>query len=710
MGGFYFGLYQPEVLNNKTLKHSGSIKSHLEVIPNECIWDTTKCIMNIENDKVITLINWLPVSDDSAMIYSKISAGKFDGYLKKCARCFREFAGPVFLNFAPGFDDKSKAWYANSSRSKEYVKAWQYIYTFFNDMGISNLTWIWSPKRSSSISYYPGPKFVDWVGFSVLNYGGDEVGNNGYSFSQLYKPLRKSYGVFQKPVMIYEFGTVNSASSFQWYKEALTEINSSFKEIHSVILYNKEQQFDTWHNGQISKMSFDFRIRNEKVLAVISEKLEQERFGEALLQQEHLRVKSDRAYRSPFISGTPGSFSLMVNAKPFYIRGVAYNTAHDWRDGNMPLTRKQVEKDFTMIREMGANTIRRYDQGVYDRNVLNIADEYNLKVMYGFWFDPKVDYYKDSARVREYMEDVEEKVLQFRDHTSVLAWSLGNETWGLLKHRYTKPYLTKVRDAYVKMIESLAQKIHQLDPSHPVFSCMEHEEYQIPGELVAFHDGAPSVDVMGVNSYYREQISKLNHLTWQFDSLRPYLVSEFGPRGYWDPKYNRVKNGSLVEDNDSEKATWYSEQWDKYVYAHKGFNVGGFAYCWHDRMEGSNTWFGLTDFKGRPKSSYYALKKAWTKGEDKLPEEFAIQAPENIKPGEKYVFKALSKKEDTSFKYEWYLHKDEFLSRIENVEIAENGKDAVVEIPVKPSDYRLYLYVSDKEGRVSTASVPVKVK
>src|SRR5690606_23108375 len=106
--------------------------------------------------------------------------------------------------------------------------------------------------------------------------------------------------------------------------------------------------------------------------------------------------------------------------------------------------------------------------------------------------------------------------MRYKDYSSVLSWGVGNETWGLLKHRYAKPYLTRVRNAYVNMVEHVAQRIHSLDPTRPVITCIEHEEYQIAGELTAFRDAAPSIDIMGINSYYREQISKLNHIAWQF--------------------------------------------------------------------------------------------------------------------------------------------------------------------------------------------------
>jgi hypothetical protein len=416
-------------------------------------------------------------------------------------------------------------------------------------------------------------------------------------------------------------------------------------------------------------------------------------------------------YDSKFVKGSAGNFDLLVDGKPFYIRGVAYNTGHDWRDGNMPLVRRQVEKDFDGIRAMGANCIRRYNHNIYDRNVLNIAEEKDLKVVFGFWFDPKIDYYRDTLQVQEYMAEVEEQVLQFRDHKAVLAWSVGNETWGLLKHRYSKPYLTKVRESYLAMVEKLAERIHTLDPSRPVFSSMEHEEYQLPGELAAYHDQAPSIDVIGVNSYYKEQLSRLNHVFYQFDSLRPYYISEFGPRGYWDPKYNRTEKGLLVEDSESEKADWYRSQWRSYVSGNKGYNVGGVAYCWHDRMEGSFTWFGLSDFKGRMKPAYYALREEWTGKKQKALPSYRILSPVEYRAGQSLVFTAFSKeKARTDLSYEWYLLKNDYLEKVDNVEVLGDGHQAMVEIPGDPASYRLYLYVTDEDNNTSTASIPLLIE
>ncbi|HEX8515153.1 MAG TPA: glycosyltransferase [Bacteroidia bacterium] len=706
IGGFFTGITLGE--NESTIKVgqlNQSLKNNFEIVSVHAPLDTNAIagaeLNMFKSMNVIPMINLdMPSTDDST--WRNISSGKYDAYLEKYAAALREYSNPVYMNFSPGFDDKQNL----HNSSYEFVKAWQYAYTFFNDLGISNITWIWSPKSSSSIAFYPGSQFVDWIGISCLNYAGAKTDSDSYSFSEMYTPYRELLGPLQKPFIITEMGAAKGELQSVWYKDAFNSIRTKYKEVRAVVFYDQKKTTSKRGSNYVT----DFGMNNESLINTIAQQFDSAPFNKEVFYNAPAKTGKRADYKSKFVKGTPGKFDLIVNGKPYYVQGVAYNTAHDWRDGNMPLTRRQVEKDMQKIKEMGANTIRRYDHGIYDRNVLNIAGEYNLNVLYGFWFDPTVDYYKDSAKVQEYIENVEEKVAAFKDHSSLVAWSLGNETWGLLKHNYSKPYLTKVRQSYVQMIEMLAQRIHNIDPTRPVLSCMEHEEYQLPGELAAFHDGAPSIDVIGVNSYYREQISRLNHVFYQFDSLRPYLVSEFGPRGYWDPHYNRTSKKLLVEDSEVEKAQWYRDQWNHYIEANKGYNIGGIAYCWHDRMEGSNTWFGLTDYRGRVKLPYYALKEEWTGIKTQTIGGCSIRIPKEVKPGMEYSFTAVVENgKNAALNYEWALHKDDFLQKVDAFISDVDESEVILKIPSSPSNYRLYLYVSDKNGNVNTSSVPIKV-
>lgn len=708
LGGFYAGC--SNVPGTSGMMHSleKNIHRNFDIITlrdtlGTFLDSTELAIQKIYGKGCIPLMNWhLPKNANHQTDWEGIINSKYDPFLTKYAAMIRSYSSPIFFNpilFKEG---------DSLPDSPELVqKSWQYLHSFFNHRGISNICWVWTPQSLTLKDYYPGFPYVDWIGIKTLNNSNDPKAANWHSFSDLYNVNRPKLRKLDKPILVMEFGSIKGNAQDEWFNSAFNYMKD-IPEINGVIFYNHQPE----HNAlSDSWASTNFSIEGETV-DILKEKFAADPFKEKPFYKHLVKKEiSDTAtYKSPFVKGTPRNFELLINKKPYYIQGVAYNTGHDWRDGNTPLTRRQLERDFKHIKEMGANTIRRYSHSMYDKNVLNVAAEYDLKVQYGFWFDPKVDYYRDSARVNEYIEDAVKKVQEFKDHPAVLAWSIGNETWGLLKKKYTKPYLTTVRACYMNMIETIANRIHEIDPSRPVFSSMEHEEYQLTGEVVAFHDHVPSVDVIGINSYYKQQISELNNTFYTFDSLRPYLVSEFGPNGYWEPRYNKTFKGSRMEDDDHEKAKWYQFQWNHYVAGYKGYNVGGFAYCWLDRLEGSYTWFGLSDYRGRLKPSYYALKEIWTKQKTEPIPSVMIEMPERIIPGRECQITTLTNAlPGKTYHYEWLLLKDEYLEKIDNIEPSANGRSVKLLVPGNASNYRLYLFVSDENQHVTTSSIPITV-
>lgn len=746
-GGFYTGVYIPDVEKSgsfdKVSKLESTLNTTFDIVSVYQAWGDeslnkfpVKMLNDIAGRGAIPMITWEPWTSGFAKfrehadlsnnkkVFASVNEGLFDDYLAAYANKIREYGKPVFIRFAHEADNPAYPWSPSGDNTPaDFKRAWERVVSTFVDNGVSNVTWVWNPWKPEAIEpYFPGAHYVDWVGLTCLNYG--KAGEDGkwYSFSQLYEPYRKALAkkesLKNKPVMIAELGSTSyGGSRHKWINEALTAVSEKYKEIRSVVFFNSgidKNWVTSWRPAE-NAQGIDWTISDEKTAGVISGALASAPYNDkpgrtSWLVRSGLPAQS-KAASSNAVKGKPGSFELVVDGKPFYIKGIAYNPAHDWRDGNVPLTRKQLEQDLTQVKAMGANTLRRYSPGLYDRNVLNLAAEFDLKVMYGFWFDPKTDFFTDSTKMEEYIREVEETVENYRDHKAVLGWSVGNETWGLLKHKYAQPYLAKVRAEYVRFVEYLAQRIHAIDPGRPVFTVMEHS-WQTGSEIACWQQGAPSIDILGINSYYEEQISKLHAITQRFNPERPYIVSEFGPKGYWNPDFTDFINDSLLsEAPDAEKAKLYAKEWKQYVNAHKGFNLGGVAYCWKDRMEGTNTWFGLVDYKGRPKPQYLALKDVWTGSKDgNDAEAIRIISPRGeLEPGKLYVFSAPAEADGAEL--EWFMHKDEFLEEVNDIEPVQQGRKVLVRIPTEPGKYRIYLYAGKKkDGTVITASIPVTVR
>jgi hypothetical protein len=380
-----------------------------------------------------------------------------------------------------------------------------------------------------------------------------------------------------------------------------------------------------------------------------------------------------------------------------------------WYEGGSPLTRKQLERDFSRIKAMGANTIRRYDAGIYDHNVLNIAAEYDLKVLYGFDLSPTTDYLKDTAAVARYRTEILTQVARHKHKSAVLGWTLGNETWILMTHTFRQPYLTQVRRAYLQFLEQITQEIHALDPAHPVV-LMAGGGMHLPAALEGYKRYVPSADIIGVNALYETYAATLDSTMQARMPGKPYFVAAFGPDGYWDPEMtDRDENRYLAEPSSYAKAHDYYRIWNQYIEPHRGHNLGGFAYSWRDQHEGTSSWYGLTDFKSRLKPGYYALKEAWTGEKTEI-----SLADAYISPGDPFWYRkdnitirCASENNRRDVKIRWYLSEESVDGPQRPFRTAGEGPVVDIQLPDKEKTYRVYLYINDKQGNVVSASTIV---
>ncbi|MEM7371128.1 MAG: glycosyltransferase [Bacteroidota bacterium] len=419
------------------------------------------------------------------------------------------------------------------------------------------------------------------------------------------------------------------------------------------------------------------------------------------LSMADLQLDSASFSHSPALIETPSPLSFF----PMQIKGVNYDPSPQWFRGESPLTRRQIETDFELIRAMGANTIRRYRSDVFDKNILRIAEEKELKVICGFQLDVELaaDGHDWSAQRKSILETVK----TFRHHRAVLAWNLGNECWSRFRYFFSQPELYEVRTAYLTFIESLAQEIKRLDPHHPVMLSLAGGE-DLPSALHAYTHTCPSIDLFGINALYEEQLEKVDSLVHRFAPGKAYLISEFGPDGYWDHRLSQLDSIPFLEESSSyEKAQAYYQRWNQHISAGSGRALGGFAYSWRDVEEGTSTWYGLVDMKGRIRPAYYALAAAWSGEKQDFPLEDAFISPPDPlwyrRPS--LVFHAITAdigRADLDF--EWYL-KPDFPDRPpDSYERVGRGRKVDLPLPTDHRPYRLYLYISDPLGHVVSSS------
>ena len=390
---------------------------------------------------------------------------------------------------------------------------------------------------------------------------------------------------------------------------------------------------------------------------------------------------------------------------PFHVKGVSYDPSPQWYRGSSPLTRRQIQQDFHWIKEMGANTIRRYRSDVFDRNVLRIAQQKDLKVLFGF--EILADQIKNPSYLREKKARILEAVLDHHQHPAILAWNLGNETWSHIRSYAHQPDRFRIQTVYLQFIESLIQEIKEIDPQHPVMVSLDGGK-TFPAALSAYAKACPSLDLIGVNALYEEHLSTVDSFMLIHQPHLPYLITEFGPDGYWDRQLSRLDSIPYLQEPSSyEKARQYHQKWKRYLRAEHPQLAGGIAHAWRDVLEGTSTWFGLVDREGRRKPAYYSLQSIWTGKVQSMPLQDIYISPPDPLWYRRPVLPFYAVGPDvhrTDLSFEWYLQTEE-LDQVPAFEMAI-GKGRKVEISVPSHDrpYRLYLYVSDQQENVVSSS------
>ena len=741
--GFYKGVYFPKGSENVSLwgikqweiktGHRNDIVSFYQAWGPESIEDFPfKALDNLIVERGTTpMITWEPwastfdeFEEDSTLSQNKgimkaITDGRFDFYLDKYLHKIKALHGPVFIRFAHECDNPFYSWSKTGGNSPdEFIKAHQYIVDYFALHGVSNVAWVWNPWKHTAIDeYYPGDAYVDWIGVTGLNYGFAASDGTWYSFKDIYQPFSKICKKYDKPIMITEFGSVSyGGNQMEWIDSAMYTIEHDFPEIKSLVFFysNQDANWNTkWRPHGRSKV-IDWTFKDKRTFKMLDEHFTnphyvKEKIHPHLYEEHYNKIDPNRFFNED----STGIVRWKVHGKSMYIKGVAYNSGMDWRNGHIPLTPHTLHDDMKQMKAMGANTIRRYGIDQFDENILRVAGEEQMNVLYGFWLDQDLDYHTNKAKRDKLEKDILGFVSKHKNDTCVIAWSIGNETWGLLKHHYRQPYLTVVRRSYVQFVEHLAEKIHAIDQTRPVLTVLEHTR-ELAGALSDFNQHGRALDMVGVNSYYVENIRSLDRIVNTYYPQKPYIVSEFGPSGYWDKNLNHAKIDTVLEEmSDKFKADYYAMQWREFMSPDHRHLMGGIAYCWHDRIEGTATWYGITDYKGRKKPVYYALKEAWT-GDSIHPEMPII----DIKWGEKYLipgkympFQAIQLGSDLKqVSYEWSLQTadgtEEFPGYIRKL---GKGDHITMKVPDIAGHYRLYLYAHDGKGNVTTMSHPIDV-
>ncbi|NLH75075.1 MAG: hypothetical protein GX456_18665 [Verrucomicrobia bacterium] len=328
--------------------------------------------------------------------------------------------------------------------------------------------------------------------------------------------------------------------------------------------------------------------------------------------------------------------------------------------------------------------------------------------------------YEDCERVNSQFEKIRELVKRYRSHPALLMWAIGNEPEIGTSHSQRVPLWHEVN--------RIAQMIKTEDPSHPVITVLGDAYKRILPEL---DEHCTALDAVGLNSY--NDMLTLPEDVARAGWTRPYVVTEFGPRGHWQvPKTPwRVP----IEDSSTEKAEFYLKAY-RHAVEGRPQCLGAYAFYWSHKQEKTHTWYGMFLPDGNETAAVETMRYLWTGrwptnlcpriGPGKI-RIVGSQSPQNQQSAVMMAGKGVSVEVDVQdpdnddLVITWDFRGDTSdnpnvggdyeppTAPIPDVIVRTHsgGRIADLRLPNRPGKFRLFVYANDGHGHAATANLPV---
>lgn len=231
---------------------------------------------------------------------------------------------------------------------------------------------------------------------------------------------------------------------------------------------------------------------------------------------------------------------------------------------------------------------------------------------------------------------------------------------------------------------------------------------------------APHLDYLGINTY--GGIFGLRRHLEEIGWKRPWMLTEWGPRGFWESPQSR--SGAPIEQTSSEKAEMMRTAYQR-VISPDGGCLGSYVFVWGWKFEATATWFGIFTHEGESTAVADALQEAWGGGQlaNRAPAIGALSGVPKTSMAVGCSFEASAVAADPDgdpLAWHWAVlperqghnaHQQPPMPEPVVGATGDAASDRVsVRSPDKPGIYRLHVWVKDGHGHAATANQPFEVR
>ena len=305
---------------------------------------------------------------------------------------------------------------------------------------------------------------------------------------------------------------------------------------------------------------------------------------------------------------------FQLNGVSRKIKGVCLH--HDLGPIGAAVNKAALIRQIRTMKDMGCDAIRTA-HNMPSTWQMEVCDSMGMMVMaesFDMWIYPKCKNgyalnFKDWAD-----KDIENLVLNHRNHPSIVMWSIGNEIpeqWSEEGRNISK---------------HLQDLCHKFDPTRPVTQGMDRAEDALKSGF------AQVMDVPGFNYRVHKYDNNIKQLPKGF-LLGSETASTVSSRGVYkfpvEASYSKTYADGQCSSYDVEYCPWSNLPDDDWrMQDDRDYTIGEFVWTGYDYLgepspydeywPSRSSYFGICDLAGLPKDRYYLYRSHWRKDDATL--------------------------------------------------------------------------------------------
>ena len=406
--------------------------------------------------------------------------------------------------------------------------------------------------------------------------------------------------------------------------------------------------------------------------------------------------KNTSTYTGPrkvSIENKNGRYSFYKDGKPFFVKGGSGT--------------KHVKE----LSESGGNTIMVWDTAKL-KSVFDEAALYDVSVIIGLDLPgATTDFYNNKKNVEDFYNAYMAIVNRYKNNPCLLAWCLGNEM--------TLP-LSLTPGSFYKMYNRILDRIHVIDPNHPVSTSVLNITI---GEIFTLKWRMPALDFYSMNIYNSVKIMErdLERAKWLWDG--PYMVGEWAPQGGWEAPMTAWK--APVEYSSTTKARLFYEFYTNYMPLKDPRFIGSLVFYWGHRQEYTQSWFSIFSKDGYPNEIEETLNDCWKDTiTPHLSPKISLMLIDSLEGKDNIIISTGSRHHASlemptsgpsdSLKYKWEMYREDWGYLYGLPSVVGLFADSTLPYtdfmaPQKEGPYRVFITVYNSKGYFATANIPIYV-